>query len=522
MKTKFVAALCAAGLLLASCRKDDVLSKPGQDAGNAGSRSQVEIAFPGEKGIPKEVTINGSPLHYYDFHGHAIFEGDILLTNEQLAGRTIDNDRGCGMTSMANRWPNGIVYYTIDGGLPLPSRVDTAILNWVMNSNIKFIPRTTQTNYITFFYSASGTYSNLGMIGGQQGIYVANWATGGNIAHEIGHALGLFHEQSRTDRGSSIIIHTANIQPAAVQNFYTYTALGYGGFNYMPFDFESIMLYDSYAFSQNGQPTITRLNGSTFSTQRTYLSQSDILTINYMYPLPAEELYIVENSRLYAVDNTTGAYENVGPPAWANTNTITTLNGYVYLIDGASLYRVDKNIGIRTIIGNAVWSNANAMTNYNGWIYIVQNSRLYKVDATTGTYTQLGGVSWPNTLGMCESGGFLYLIQNSRLYKVDPNTGSYVQVGGAVWGGSEAIASGFAAGYIHIVQNSRLYKVDISTGTYAQLGGAVWAGTEGMTHYGGWLYIVENSRLYRVDGNTGSYTQLGNPVWANTAGIASM
>lgn len=530
MKIKIVAALCAAGLLLASCRKDEAILKPfdgNHAAGASGNnRANMEIAFPGKTGIPKERTINGVTIHYCEIEGKVVIGGDIVMDEEHLemlAGR-IDPQRGCIRNNSAYFWTNATVYYTIDANFPNLARVINAINYWNDNTSIKMVQRTNQPNYVTF-QSVSGnvSYSTfVGMQTGQQFVGVGTEATMGNVIHEIGHVIGLYHEQTRSDRDQACIINWGNITPGYENNFKTYVQLGMDGYDSQPFDFTSIMMYGSDYFSANGQPTITTLNGSTFTVQRSYLSDSDILTENLKYPTPTEELYIVSNGKLFGADAFSNARENVGPPAWTNTNTIATLNGYIYMVDGTRLYRVHKNTGVRTIIGNPVWANTEAMIAYNGWLYIVENSRLYKVDPVTGVYSQIGPAVWTGTLGMCESGGFFYILENSRLYKVDPVTGVYSQLGGAVWAGAEGIASGFAAGYIHIVQNSRLYKVNLTNGTYVQLGNAVWTGTQGMTCYNGTIHIVENSRLYRVDGNTGSYLQIGDPVWGNTAAMAGM
>ena len=44
------------------------------------------------------------------------------------------------------------------------------------------------------------------------------------------------------------------------------------------------MHYDSYAFSANGQPTITKKDGTTFSSQRSSLSPGDLTGIATLYP----------------------------------------------------------------------------------------------------------------------------------------------------------------------------------------------------------------------------------------------
>jgi len=119
------------------------------------------------------------------------------------------------------------------------------------------------------------------MQGGRQTINLASGCGTGSIVHEICHALGVFHEQSRPDRGNHIIINWGNIESGHSHNFDSELAHNYG-----TFDFGSIMMYSSWAFSSNGSPTITRVNGTTFSTQRTGLSINDINALMDMYPGP--------------------------------------------------------------------------------------------------------------------------------------------------------------------------------------------------------------------------------------------
>lgn len=122
------------------------------------------------------------------------------------------------------------------------------------------------------------------MIGGRQTIMLASGCSTGNTIHEIGHALGLLHEQQRADRANWVKINYSNIQAGKESNFNTYIQSGIAGFEIGQFDFGSIMLYSSYSFSSNGLPTITKLDGSTFSGQRTALSAGDLEIIGQMYP----------------------------------------------------------------------------------------------------------------------------------------------------------------------------------------------------------------------------------------------
>jgi hypothetical protein len=49
------------------------------------------------------------------------------------------------------------------------------------------------------------------------------------------------------------------------------------------FDFDSVLLYPSNAFSHNGQFTITRLDGSAYRANRERLSYLDVQRINSLY-----------------------------------------------------------------------------------------------------------------------------------------------------------------------------------------------------------------------------------------------
>ena len=103
----------------------------------------------------------------------------------------------------------------------------------------------------------------------------------GVFLHELGHVLGLLHEQTRPDRDCYINIHWDNILPGYKHNFRKKLCTSVR--MYGDFDFESIMLYDSYSFTSNGYPTMTNYDNNTFDAQRDRLSDSDIQYIQHLY-----------------------------------------------------------------------------------------------------------------------------------------------------------------------------------------------------------------------------------------------
>lgn len=276
--------LGGAVFIIPSCKKDklnDFTENPATPVAQECAACSTEKAFPNETGIIKNATVGGVSLTYEEINGQAVYEGDIILSEKDLnqAGKIT----GTGKRYLANRWPGNKVYYTVEAALSGDARITGGIKTWEDNTNIDFVPRTNQANYITFRVG-TGCSSNIGMQGGQQFINLASGCSTGNVRHEIGHAIGMFHEHTRADRNSYVTVHLDAVEAGKEHNFNIYNDAGNVNFDQGAMDFGSIMLYDSYAFSKNGNPTITRINGTTFTSQRNVLSAGDLVAINIMYP----------------------------------------------------------------------------------------------------------------------------------------------------------------------------------------------------------------------------------------------
>lgn len=111
----------------------------------------------------------------------------------------------------------------------------------------------------------------------------------GHAAHEVGHAIGLFHEHTRSDRDQYIRIQWDNIKDERYKNnFKLYPH--HNATRSIEYDFQSVMHYPLDAFAkERGQDTIAvqdtiRLPECIKNIgQRGSLSYKDMLRVNKMY-----------------------------------------------------------------------------------------------------------------------------------------------------------------------------------------------------------------------------------------------
>ena len=106
----------------------------------------------------------------------------------------------------------------------------------------------------------------------------------GTMIHELGHAIGFWHEHSRPDRDSYIRIQVYNIWPDKLENFHKLppTQVDMLGTSY---DYDSIMHYGPKAFTRNELPTLSVRDTSYQGTigQRLKLSKTDARQANLLY-----------------------------------------------------------------------------------------------------------------------------------------------------------------------------------------------------------------------------------------------
>ena len=213
--------------------------------------------------------------------GYFLVEGDIVVGADFFQRATYKR---------FDHWTDGIVYFEFDSNVSDSRRtaMREAMDEWMDVSGVVFLPRSGQTNYIHIVHS-DGNASEVGMVGGEQWVWIVSWDNRFIMAHELCHTLAFWHEQSRPDRDDYVQINWQNIQQDYENNFDMEGGAGTVG----DYDFDSVMHYGECAFSTNpwcplgGGQTITVLPPNEEWQgqigQRDHFSANDIAGMRLLY-----------------------------------------------------------------------------------------------------------------------------------------------------------------------------------------------------------------------------------------------
>lgn len=220
-----------------------------------------------------------------------VFEEDHNLTeieiNQSIGLGTdmIDDDKS-NPDSKASLWPSGIVPVRTDSESAHDTEFITNIQNAIYQISIKtgiiFVEAgSSDEDFIEFTREKPGCFSKVGRKSGGQKLNIGKSCNRvGIIMHELFHALGMRHEQSRSDRDQHVRIFWDNIIPEKKHNF---RRIASGRMS--DYDYKSIMHYGSYSFSKNGQPTILTIDDEEIKANRSYLTPYDVRGICDLYNL---------------------------------------------------------------------------------------------------------------------------------------------------------------------------------------------------------------------------------------------
>lgn len=161
----------------------------------------------------------------------------------------------------ATLWEKGIVPYVMHNMSSYSVRIiERAIRQMNTQTCVKWIEKNQVTeplshDYAVYFIAESGCWSWVGRVHPIQYLSLSEpWCvTVSTTIHEMLHAMGSHHEQSRSDRDNYVTMHWDNIRGGTGNN----NMAKANTFDNNPYDAESAMQYSLYSFSTNGRKTIS-------------------------------------------------------------------------------------------------------------------------------------------------------------------------------------------------------------------------------------------------------------------------
>ncbi|XP_034036231.1 meprin A subunit beta isoform X2 [Thalassophryne amazonica] len=255
---------------------------------------------------------------------------DIFNINEDAGLDLLEGDIKQDETESRNsiigdqyRWPTTIPYY-LEDSLDMNAKgvVLKAFDQYRLKTCIDFTPWKGEENYISVF-KGSGCYSSVGnrRVGKQRLSIGKNCDRLGTVEHEFLHALGFWHEQSRSDRDDYVNIIWDQIESGKEHNFNTYddtvsSALG------VAYDYGSVMHYSKTAFNVGSEPTIVTKLPYFMDVigQRMGFSASDLTKLNRLYSCTTFSNFV--DSCNFEEENICGMMQGAGNKKWEQRGSV--------------------------------------------------------------------------------------------------------------------------------------------------------------------------------------------------------
>ncbi|MFG6531562.1 MULTISPECIES: M12 family metallopeptidase [unclassified Sulfitobacter] len=296
------------------------------------ARASDELQPPGQaEGVLETVDIEiGGQIYEIGFmtdaSGNAVYQGDIVLGTaaelfdlEARGGISLQGlaEVDSGLFGLVTKdtsllWPGGRIPYRIDASVPgdwVP-RVRQAIRHWESKTAIRFdeISGSPQSSHVVFFDDPKGNSCQT-ILGrprsGARMVQLADWCQWGSIAHEIGHVLGMHHENARSDRSNFIEVAFSSTATKLMKAQFDADPQWFQDVG--PYCYSSMLHYGrtdaagSFVITPKSNPGGAWTGNPAKIGQRGSLAACDIAAINGLYGFDQSPLQDTQDSTMMAV-----------------------------------------------------------------------------------------------------------------------------------------------------------------------------------------------------------------------------
>jgi Astacin (Peptidase family M12A)/Ricin-type beta-trefoil lectin domain-like len=241
--------------------------------------------------VIKKVQLGSSEKNYQlSKVGHYfVLNGDIIMGDDFPRTRGYVRTNAAGIPD--NLWPQGYIPVMISPDVmkwDMYTSVMRALVLLNNKTNVRFKPYTNERDYIKIDMYLDdpnlGGASPVGKIGGEQVLILNRNMPESVVIHELLHALGFWHEQSRADRDSYVQVDMSMVKEGYKHNFQIEPGMVSGAY-----DYNSIMHYPANSFGLTDKSvTIKCKNANTLSDCKLggdILSPKDIAALNMVFSL---------------------------------------------------------------------------------------------------------------------------------------------------------------------------------------------------------------------------------------------
>ncbi len=240
-----------------------------------------------QRGTSPNATIEArnEPSHVVEF---VVRDGIAIAFNDIILGTPDEETLASGHYEFPapQYWDRPEIPFAINADVEHPDQIQLALRHIEDKTKLRFVPYDSQPDALLFQKGPEHCESALGRTGGLQPIRLAAHCGWNEVIHEILHALGFIHEQSRLDRDVFVEVQWDNIAEKFWPQFQKLTEGFQGPAKGAPFDYHSIMMYDPTTFTkQRGTIALKTTTSTSIQPSHAGLSPEDIRRIKVLFRL---------------------------------------------------------------------------------------------------------------------------------------------------------------------------------------------------------------------------------------------